>query len=98
MGGKRNVRRAPGWWPTRILLAVGIVSVVVIGVGLLACGGLQAGISDPRPALSLGPLLIPQSVAISIAAFVVPLFGLLWMFRIYRGPRDEPQPWRHRRR
>jgi hypothetical protein len=98
MGGKRDVRRAPGWWPTRILLAVGIVSVVLIGVGLLACAWLQAGFSDPRSALALGPLLIPQSVAISIAAFVVPLFGLVWMFRIHRGHRDEPQPWRHRRR
>jgi len=34
-----NVASSAGWWPTRILLAIGIVSVMAIGVGLLAQGG-----------------------------------------------------------
>jgi hypothetical protein len=26
------------------------------------------------------------------------LTGLAWMIRIFRGPRDEPAPWRYRDR
>jgi hypothetical protein len=71
------------------------VSVVTIGVGLLAFGGLPQGLSEP-PALALGPLAIPRHVALAIAAFVVPVVGLFWMIRIFRGPRDEAPAWRYR--
>ena len=97
MRGKRTSRRAPGWWPSRILLAIGIVCVAVTGLGLLASFGPPNSLSEPN-AVALGPLLIPQSVAIPIAAFVAQLFGLIWMIRIFRGSRDEPPPWRYRSR
>jgi hypothetical protein len=46
----------------------------------------------------LGPLEIPGGVAISVAAFLTMVVGLVWMIRIFRGPRDEPPRWRYRDR
>jgi hypothetical protein len=93
-----SANRAPGWLPTRILLAIGIGSVVVIGFGLLVQLGLPDGFSDPRPPLSIGPLSVPFRVLLSIVEIVVPVVGLIWMIRIFRGPSDEPPPWRYRAR
>jgi hypothetical protein len=90
--------RSPAYWPTRILLVVGIAAVAAIGLGLLA-PIIPEGFSDPRPAVILGPLEIPAAVFISVVWFVLPVVGLIWMVRVFRGPReDEPPPWRHRDR
>ena len=45
---------------------------------------------EPRP-LGLADLIVP-------AGIVAMLAGLAWMFRIYRGLRDEPPRWRYRDR
>ena len=34
----------------------------------------------------------------ALAVLVVIVVGLVWMIRIFRGPRDEPPPWRYRDR
>jgi hypothetical protein len=80
---------------SRMLLVIAIAAVVPIGLGLLA-HLIPAGFSDPRPHLILGPLEIPGGVVISVAAFLTMVVGLVWMIRIFRGPRDEPPPWRYR--
>ena len=46
----------------------------------------------------LGLLEIPGGVVISVAGFVLLVAGLVWMIRIFRGPWDEPPPWRYRDR
>ena len=88
----------PAWWPTRILLAVGIGAVLTIGFGVwfgsqgeFRSGG---GVTDDR--LSL--LGLPFDVVIYGIASLVALVGLVWMIRIFRGPRDEPPLWRYRDR
>jgi hypothetical protein len=92
-----SANRAPGWWPTRVLLAIGIGSVVAIGLGLIIPFGLPHGLSEAAP-VSLGPLSVPFAVVVAIGEFLAPVVGLIWMVRIFRGPRDEPPPWRHRAR
>ncbi len=87
----------PGWWPSRILLAIGIVSVVMILLGLLASFGPPSGLDESRP-VAFGPLSIPTRIAIPIAGLAAALAGLIWMIRIFRGPSDEPPPWRFRDR
>jgi hypothetical protein len=99
MAGMHGKRRdpLPGWWPSRILLAIGIVSVVVILLGVLASFGPPPGLGESWP-VAFGPLSIPSRIAIPIAALAGAVVGLIWMIRIFRGPSDEPPPWRYRDR
>ncbi len=80
-------KRTPAWWPARILLATGIASVVIgliLMVLLLAFSDLTL---DERSGAGIAALG---------GAFVVMVGGLVWMIRIFRGPSDEPPPWRYR--
>jgi hypothetical protein len=87
--------RAPGWWPTRILLGIGIASFVVTGFCLFVLGDL--GASGNGDWIHLEPLRVTQPL-MAIAVLLVAVVGLARMIRIFRGPRDEPPPWRHRDR
>jgi len=88
----------PAWWPTRILLAIGIGAVLTIGFGVWFGnqGGFRygEGVTDDRVSL----LGLPSDVLILVIAFLAALVGLAWMIRIFRGPRDEPPRWRYRDR
>ena len=86
--------RAPAWWPTRILLAVGIGLILVSAV--LVPFTPQAFSSDDP--VVLGPLLVPTWLVIQLAALLVAVVGLVWMFWIARGPREKPPRWRYRDR
>jgi hypothetical protein len=83
--------RTRAYWPTRIMLAAAIL--LPIAVALLWW-------SAPQP---MGPPMFDDSgdwgwpVVLAISAFLW-LVGLVWMLRIFRGPRDEPPAWRYRRR
>jgi hypothetical protein len=89
--------RTPAWWSTRILLGIGIASVLAIGLGVVAWVALPQGMSASPP-VSLGPLRIPREVLIPGTALIASMVGLVRMIRIFRGPRDEPPPWRYRAR
>jgi hypothetical protein len=79
-------RRTAAYWPTRILLATGIVAVA-------------ADIVWALPAVLAPPLFGPPPDVLGPAVgMALGLVGLVWMVRIYRGPRDEPAPWRYRDR
>ena len=78
--------RTPAYWPTRIMLAVGIAAVLLAGVMIL---------SEPASMLD-GSRMVENPFV--LAAFLVMVVGLVWMLRIFRGPRDEPPAWRHRDR
>jgi hypothetical protein len=80
-------RRTAGWYVTRLLLAIGIGTFLLVAVLLLLeptfMGGTGRRMSDE-------PLVLAGLVAAGA--------GLVWMIRIFRGPRDEPPPWRYRAR
>ena len=80
-----NGRRTVGWYVTRLELALGIVAFLLFG-GLLLF----------EPVSLSGSRLSEQPVA--LAGLVAMGVGLAWMIRIFRGPRDEPPPWRYRDR
>ena len=85
--------RTLAWRWTRILLAVGIVSVVIIGLApLLAPPPFQS------EAIWVGPLLIWSFPGMPIAALLIALVGLIWMIRIFREQGDELSRWRNRDR
>jgi hypothetical protein len=73
--------RGPAYWPARIMLGVGIVATLLTIV-------LAVVVSLPT-SMSGDPSMVPL-VAAGFAAV-----GLVWMVRIFRGPRDDPPAWRH---
>jgi hypothetical protein len=78
--------RAPAYWPTRIMLAVGIAAVLLAAVTRLL-----------EPATMGGrPLMVENQVV--LAGFLAMVVGLVWMLRIFRRSRDEPPTWRYRDR
>ena len=79
--------RTPAYWPTRIMLAVGIAAVLLAGVTLLM---------EPTFIGGDGTRLVENPIV--LAAFAVMVIGLVWMLRIFRGPRDQPPDWRYRDR
>jgi len=89
----RNRTRA--YWPTRILLAVGILATVfAVGFALLIAAQVSSGpftIGGPLDILGL-----PFYVVVAFAFAGIAVIGLVWMLRIFRGPRDEPPRWRYR--
>jgi hypothetical protein len=87
-------RPTPEYASTRILLELGIAAAIVTVVLALAVL-LQPPFMGEGPATVFG---LPQSLVIGGVALIGALLGLGWMIRIFRGPRDEPPPWRHRDR
>lgn len=88
--------RTRAYWPTRILLAVGFVATAI---AVLAAPGLLEpcfGCTN-EPVLGIVPARV-ATVVLVVSGIVVAVFGLVWMVRIFRGPRDEPSDWRYRDR
>jgi hypothetical protein len=88
-------QRTPAYWPTRIMLAVGLIVTAFV---ILAAGELMRqselcldGASPAVLCLDSNPVVLGVGVALAV-------FGLVWMLRIFRGHRDEPPAWRHRDR
>jgi hypothetical protein len=81
-----NRRRTPAWWLVRFELAAGIgLTLLVMRLGLTQEIGYARAAGTPI-------------VVLAVAAFAIAVAGLAWMVRIFRGPRDEPPPWRYRDR
>jgi hypothetical protein len=89
------MNRTPAYWPTRILLGIGIMATVfVVGYAVLLAREPFVLISDLRP-----PIFgMPQEVPLAVVGAGLAVVGLVWMVRIFRGPRDEPPRWRYRDR
>jgi hypothetical protein len=86
--------RTPAYWPTRILLGVGIVATM-LAVGLAFVVGTQ-----PTPPFdpSTYVLGLPPSAVRTFALAGIAVVGLVWMVLIFRGPRDKPPRWLYRDR
>ena len=79
--------RTRAWYLTRIELAIGIGAILFAALLYVAKPGFMGA---PPTQWWEAPLFW--------AGFLVPLVGLAWMIRIFRGPRDEPSRWRYRDR
>ena len=88
--------RTPAYWPTRILLLVGIFATAITFVlaPAMAVTLAQPPMFGPEPTV----LGLPARIMVPVLGVTVAMFGLVWMVRIFRGPRDEPRAWRHRDR
>lgn len=73
----------------------------VVGTALAVALALAlplAAFGDPMfgvPSVVVG---VSPRVVGSVAGVAAALVGLVWMIRIFRGPRDEPPAWRYRDR
>ena len=85
--------RTPAWLVVRLELMLGIGLTVLIG--LVAWSSPFVIDYRGNPA-GLDPLASIIPFAVPITAFGIAVMGLIWMVRIFRGPRDEPPPWRYR--
>jgi len=79
------VNRTRRWWILRIELAIGFLAVAL---GALVFASMPVMLTEPNP----------QGDPLVLAGLVGLVAGLIWLFRIYRGPRDRPPTWRYRRR
>ncbi len=86
--------KAPAYWPTRILLAVAIISTALVVVGALWSALWGPWMAGGRSSL----WGLPSNVVTLVPAVAIPVIGLIWTIRIFRGPRDEPPKWRYRDR
>ncbi len=87
--------KAPAYWPTRIMLAVAIIAT-----GIVVAFALWSAFWAPPTFTGGGPSVwgLPNNVVIIVLAATIAVIGLVWVIRIFRGPRDEPPSWRHRDR
>jgi hypothetical protein len=90
----RMKHRTPAYWPTRIMLAVGSIGTVIAFALALMLMLAEPPVFGPEPTI----LGLPTRVAEAALAVGLAVLGLVWMIRIFRGPRDEPPPWRYRDR
>jgi hypothetical protein len=89
-------KRTPAWWWVRLELLAGIsLTVLIASQGLTWTQAVTFGPGHP---ITLGPFEMPASVLGATTALVMAVVGLTWMVRIFRGPTDDPPPWRYRNR
>jgi hypothetical protein len=81
-GAMDHTRR---WWIVRIELAIGLVAVAL---GVLVFALMPVLLAEPNP----------QGDPLILAGLIGLAAGLIWLFRIFRGPRDRPTTWRYRHR
>jgi TRAP-type C4-dicarboxylate transport system permease small subunit len=86
--------KAPGYWPTRILLTIAIVATALTVAFALVWPVLAEPFSGDRSSV----LGLPLDVVRTVLPVGLALVGLIWSIRIIRGPRDEPPAWRYRDR
>jgi hypothetical protein len=86
-----ETRRTRAYWPTRIMLAFAIVAPPAALFWLLAMQPATMGGHTPGPPFGAGEAIL----AVAAGLWFV---GAIWMIRIFRGPSDDPPPWRYRDR
>jgi hypothetical protein len=87
----KKSRWHPHYWNVRFMLAFAVVS---LPAALFWLDAMKAGTMGGHTA---GP---PYGVGAAILAVGAGLWfaGVIWMIRIFRGPSDNPPPWRYRDR
>ena len=86
--------RTSAYWPTRIMLAVGLIGTVTAVAGALVLMLAATPMFGPEPTV----LGLPNRVVVAALGGAVAVFGLGWMVRIYRAnPEPDRRSWRYRR-
>jgi hypothetical protein len=86
--------KAPTYWQARFMLAVAIIATIAVMIAASPpfWPELTFGGGPPRV------LGLPTYVVLSALGAATAVMGLIRTIRIFRGPRDEPPPWRYRDR
>ena len=85
--------KAPGYWPTRILLVIAILlTAATVGLALWAISWESPMFGGDRASI----LGLPVRVVLPAVAAGIALLGLARTIRVFRGPRQEPPSWRYR--
>lgn len=84
--------RTPEYWPTRVLLALGFIAMVI------ALPLSLEGVTEPAWVAWPAVLGLPAPLVVVLVGVALGVVGFVWMLRIFRGPRDEPPVWRYRDR
>ena len=87
------MNRTRAYWPTRVILALGIVGSAV-AVALAIWYGFPEH-SRIEPNVVDG---VPNGVLLSAVAIGLAVVGLAWMARIFVGPGEATSRWRYRDR
>ncbi len=87
-------RRTRAYWPTRTMLAAPFLLPTAVA---LLWWSVPSSMGPPMSDDPVGWAGWAGPAVIAVAA-VIWLIGVVWMFRIFRGPRDEPPAWRYRHR
>ena len=80
------------YWSTRILLGAGIIATADVVLGARALTEPCFGCTNPNV------LGVPSTLWLATLSIALAVVGLVWMVRIFRGPRDEAPDWRYRDR
>jgi hypothetical protein len=83
--------RTPAYWSMRIMLVAGFLATAAVVLG-------ARGLTEPCFGCDYPDVLgLPSNVVEAAVGLVLAVSGLVWMLRIFRGPRDEPRGWRYHR-
>ena len=86
------------YWPTRILLCLGVMGTVLVVGFAITFAFPPAMMGGDHTMAAIGPLSVPQTAVVGFVAGVMALTGLVWQVRVFRGQRETPPAWRYRER
>jgi hypothetical protein len=91
---RERVRRAR-WWARSLLGIAGLAIAVPVFLGIASPRFVDPTFGPPPP-----PEVILLSALVSVIGIGGVIFGLVWMWRIYRGPTqyNDRALWRYRDR
>ena len=97
--GRQLLARTPAWWAVHLELGIAFVVTALVAISVIAAGGPGAGLlwEDGLDAggIRLSPMV--SSLGLLAIAAAGTVFGLAWIWRIYRSAElTAPAPWRYR--
>ena len=72
--------RTPAYWPTRILLVVGILATAIASALALTLIRAEPPMFGPEPTV----VGLPNRIMVPVLGVAVAMIGLVWMVRIFR--------------
>jgi hypothetical protein len=88
----KTSRRHPQYWTVRFMLAFAIGALPATLYWLVA---MQPGTMGGGTTIGGLDWVGAANMAVGVGLWFA---GVIWMIRIFRGPSDDPPPWRYRAR